>query len=43
MLYTGRPVRIVRWKGSWSGERNVIGTEAFVAVQCTLLVGWRIS
>src|SRR5215211_4400348 len=24
-LYTGRPVRIVRWKGSWSGERNVIG------------------
>jgi signal transduction histidine kinase len=25
LLYTARPVRIVRWKGSWSGERNVIG------------------
>jgi CHASE1-domain containing sensor protein len=25
LLYTARPVRIVLWKGSWSGERNVIG------------------
>jgi len=25
LLHRARPVRIVRWKGSWSGERSVIG------------------
>lgn len=46
MLYTARPVRIVRWKGSWSGERNVIGGGCVrgrvlhVARWLESLIGW---
>jgi hypothetical protein len=48
-LYAARPVRIVPGHHSSNGKvRGAVSatlsvTDAFVAVQCTLLVGWRIS